>query len=105
MLRCVIENAVDQIPVALGEFREGGPARFIRRHGIIFQPLTVREMMKRNFVPDASVRLNAGDVVVGVLSRKLPNGDVELETQAGIFRTLKADEILSTEPIIPTEKK
>ena len=67
--------------------------------------LTVREAMKRNFVPDTSVRLNSGEIVVGCLSRKQPNGDVELETQAGIFRTLKADEILSTEPITPAEKK
>ena len=67
--------------------------------------LTVREMMKRNFVPDTSIRLNSGEIAVGCLSRKLPNGDVELETQIGIFKTLKADEILSMEPIGPSEKK
>lgn len=66
---------------------------------------TLRETMKRNFVPDTAVRLKSGDLVIGCMGRRLPNGDVELETQAGIFKTLVADEILATEPITPTEKK
>lgn len=61
--------------------------------------VTIKEIMKRNFVEDTVVRLKSSEVVSGVASRKFPNGDIELETRPGIFRTVKAEEILSVEPI------
>lgn len=61
---------------------------------------SVRLQMIRNFVPDTMIRLQSKDVLTGCLSRKLPNGDIELETKLGIYRTVKAEEIASVEPII-----
>lgn len=61
--------------------------------------VTIKEIMKRNFVEDTVVRLKSSEVVSGVASRKFANGDIELETRPGIFRTVKAEEILSVEPI------
>ena len=36
-----IEDFVDEIPVALLEFGEGGPTRFVGWDGIVFEPVTV----------------------------------------------------------------
>jgi hypothetical protein len=69
------------------------------------ETLTVREVMKRKFVPDTSVRTRAGAVEVGCLGRKLPNGDIELETQAGIFKTIKGEDVLSVDPIVMEETR
>ncbi len=67
----------------------------------------VREALKRKFVADTVVRLKStpGDVVVGILSKKQPNGDVELETKSGIFRTIKAEDVQSVDPLAADEKK
>ena len=67
----------------------------------------IREVLKRKFVADTVVRLKspAGDVVVGILSRKLPTGDVGLETKPGIFKTIKADDVQSVDPLAADEKK
>lgn len=64
----------------------------------------VREAMKRNFVPDTAVRLRSGELVTGVAGRKFPDGDVEVETRPGIFRTLKASEIASVGAADATSK-
>lgn len=70
------------------------------------QTLQIREQLKRKFVPDTIVRVKSGpaDAVSGCLSRKLPNGDVEIETRIGIYKTIKADEILSIGPLAVEEK-
>ena len=39
-----IKDFVDEIPVALLKFGEGGPARFVRRNGIVLEPSAVGEM-------------------------------------------------------------
>lgn len=67
----------------------------------------LREVMKRRFVADTVVRTKSGggDVVVGIVSRKLPNGDIELETKPGIFKTVKAEDIVSVDPLAPDDKK
>jgi hypothetical protein len=65
----------------------------------------VREVMKRSFVPDTTLRLRSNEVLAGCVSRKFPNGDIELETKAGIFRTVKAQDILAIEPITAEEKR
>jgi hypothetical protein len=64
----------------------------------------VREQMPRHFVPDTLIRLQSNDVLTGCMGRKLPNGDIEFETKLGIYRTLKADEIVAVEPIIEEKK-
>jgi hypothetical protein len=61
--------------------------------------VSLKEPMKRNFVADTVVRLKTKEVVAGVVGRKLPNGDVEVETRPGIFRTITADEILVVESV------
>lgn len=65
---------------------------------------SVREVMIRRFVPDTMIRLHGDDIITGCINRKLPNGDIELETRAGIFRTVKAGEIVSVEPLIEERK-
>lgn len=64
----------------------------------------IREAMKRNFVPDTAIRLRSGEVVTGVAGRKFPDGDIEVETRPGIFRTLKASEIVSVDVAGTTSK-
>lgn len=70
------------------------------------QTVPVRESMKRKFVPDTIVRVKSGpgDAVTGCLSRKLVNGDVEIETKIGIFKTIKADDIVSVSPLVADDK-
>lgn len=67
---------------------------------------SVREVMKRRFIPDTVVRVKSspGDVLVGIISRRLPNGDVEIETKPGIFKTVKADDVLSIDPLVGESK-
>lgn len=67
----------------------------------------IREVMKRRFVADTIVKTRSagGDVIVGIVSRKLPNGDIELETKPGIFKTIKAEDIASVDPLVTDEKK
>ncbi len=66
----------------------------------------IREVMRRKFVPDTVVRVKSApaDVLVGILARKQPNGDIEIETKPGIFRTIKAGELLSVEPMAPGDR-
>lgn len=65
------------------------------------QTAAVRELMKRKFTPDTTIRFKTAGVddLSGCLSKKLANGDVELETKPGIFKTIKAGEILSVDSI------
>lgn len=69
------------------------------------QTAALRETLKRKFTPDTIIHLRGGaEDRTGVLSKKHPNGDVELETKRGIFVTIKATEIRSIEPI-PQEQE
>ncbi len=65
--------------------------------------VVVRELMKRKFIADTVVRTKATppEVLTGILSKRQPNGDVELETKPGIFRTLKAEDVLAVDPLVP----
>ena len=65
------------------------------------ETVTVREAMKRVFVPDTTVSLTNGVTLVGCLGGKTPTGEIKLETQLGIYTTIKASEIESIEPIKP----
>jgi hypothetical protein len=69
------------------------------------ETVILREAMRRNFVPDTTVRLHSREILVGCLGRKLPEGDIEIETKPGIFRTVKAIDILAVEPMATGEKK
>lgn len=69
------------------------------------ETVTVREAMKRVFIPDTTVTLTNGAVLVGILGGKTPAGEIKLETQLGIFTTLKASEVESVEPIKPAGGK
>ncbi len=60
---------------------------------------SLKEAMKRKFEPNTAIRLRGGDVLVGLLSRKLPNGAIELETSVGIFKTVPATEVIGVDPI------
>jgi hypothetical protein len=70
------------------------------------QAATLRAVLKRKFVADTQVRTTTGQgaVLVGCVSRRLPNGDLELETKPGIFVTIKAAEIVSVDPLPPPAK-
>lgn len=68
------------------------------------QTLSLKEVLKRAFVADTQVRLVSGEILTGVLGEKLPNEDIKLETQLGIFKTLKAADVSSIEKLKPTPK-
>ena len=98
----VVEPLRIELPVGdhQVEFRKKGYFSVVKRVTIIKgTSVSLREAMKRNFVADTAVRLRSNEVVSGVAGRKLPGGDVEIETGPGIFRTLKAEEILAVEPL------
>src|SRR5258706_15649605 len=42
----VLEDFMDQEPIALREFAEAGPAGFVRRHWIVLHPVTCGESVK-----------------------------------------------------------
>jgi len=101
---------VDMLPVGSHKLQLSKKGFFTvdRTFGVKTNEITgIREVMKRKFVADTVVRLKStpSDVVVGILSRKLPNGDVELETKPGIFATIKAEDVLSVDPLAAEEKK
>jgi len=94
------------------DFVERGDRRLqLARRGYTYEPKTIRvqtnqvlslhERMERMFIPDTIVRTGprASDTYTGVLIRRHPSGDVELETRPGIRVVIPADEIRSVEAI------
>ena len=69
------------------------------------ETITLKEILKRVFVANTRVTLTTGEVLTGVLGEKLPSGDVKLETQLGIYKTLEAVRISTIEPLTPEVKK
>ena len=63
------------------------------------ETLVLKEVLKRVFMADTRVRMTTGEIVMGVLGETLPNGDVKLETQIGIYKTLEAAKIAKIEPL------
>ena len=63
------------------------------------ETVTLKEILKRVFVADTVVKLFSGEIATGFLAEKLPNGDVKLETQLGIYKNIKASDIASIEPL------
>ncbi|MEX2382447.1 MAG: PEGA domain-containing protein [Opitutales bacterium] len=64
------------------------------------------ETLERKFIPNVLVRIGEGrdDVITGVLERRHPNGDLQLEIRKGVFRTLPAGTYLSIEPLKQEEE-
>jgi hypothetical protein len=69
------------------------------------ETVTLKEILKRFFVADTRITLTTGEVLTGVLSEKLPSGDVKLETQLGIYKTLESFRINTIEPLKPEAAK
>ena len=69
------------------------------------QTVTIKEVLRRYFVADTRIKLITGEIVTGVLVEKLPNDDIKLETQLGIYKTIKASDVAITESLKPGEKK
>lgn len=63
------------------------------------QTVTLKEVLKRVFIADTRITLRNGDVVTGILAEKLPEGDIRLETQIGIYKTIAAMDIASSETL------
>ncbi len=70
------------------------------------ETVVVREVMKRKFIADTVVRTRGTppDAVTGILSKKQPNGDVVIETKPGIFKTIKAEDVLAVDSLPPDPK-
>ena len=69
------------------------------------QTVSMKEVLKRAFVADTLVKLTTGESLTGVMGEKLPNDDIKLETQLGIYKTIKASDIVSTESLKSPDKK
>ena len=68
------------------------------------QTVTVKEVLKRVFVADTMITLRNGEIVSGYLTEKTSKGDVKLETQLGIYKTIKSEDISSMDPVKPDRK-
>lgn len=63
------------------------------------ETVSVKEVLKRVFIPDTSIALISGEVIVGILAEKLPGGDIKLETQFGMYKTIEGGRIERVEAI------
>lgn len=63
------------------------------------QTNSVKEVLKRVFLPDTRIKLRNGEVLTGVFGEKLANGDVRLETQIGIYKTIELMDIAKMESV------
>ena len=69
------------------------------------ETVSIKELLKRSFVADTRIKLVTGEILTGVMGGRLPNDDVELETQLGIYKTIKAEDIGLIESLKPAGKK
>ncbi len=69
------------------------------------QILSMHETMNRFFVPDTIIRTGdlPSDVYRGIVIRKHPNGDIEMETHPGIIVKIPSDTITAVEPLNASE--
>lgn len=65
------------------------------------ETVSVKEVLKRVFIADTRVIMSTGEILTGIMGEKLPNGDIKLETQFGIFKTIEAGRIDKVEAIPP----
>jgi len=98
-------------PLEVGLLPAGRHVLQLSRKGYKFTPrnivirgteiVNLHEKLTREFVPDTIVRTGPGadDARKGVLLRKHPNGDVELEVRPGIIEKIEASRIYGIEPL------
>ncbi|MFO7534342.1 MAG: PEGA domain-containing protein [Kiritimatiellia bacterium] len=75
------------------------PKKFTVETGQVVQ---LQEALTRLFIRDTALVINKGGgsyEVTGQMLRKLPNGDVEIEVNPGIIRTIAASDISKIRPI------
>ncbi len=66
------------------------------------QVVDMHEKMVRRYIPDTRVRLKwqTGEIVRdGMVLREFPGGDIELQLETGTIMKIRAEDILSREPI------
>ncbi len=70
------------------------------------QVTALDESLERQFIPNVLVRIGAGrdDVITGVLERRHPNGDLQIEIRKGVFRTIPNGSYISIEPLKQEEE-
>jgi hypothetical protein len=70
------------------------------------QITALEETLERKFIPNVVLRIGNGpdDAITGVLQRRFPNGDVELEIRKGVFRTFQFGTYQSVEPLKQEEE-
>lgn len=64
------------------------------------------ESLERQFIPNVLIRIGAGrdDVITGVLERRHPNGDLQIEIRKGVFRTIPNGSYISIDPLKQEEE-
>lgn len=109
------ENEIISEPLELDLISQGRHRLQLSRQGYFYEPKSIRlernevlslhEQMQRLFIPDTIVRTGEGSAGVfrGILLRRHPNGDIDLETRPGIIVTIPRDEIQSIEALDPKE--
>jgi len=109
------ENEIISEPLELDLISQGRHRLQLSRQGYYYEPksiqlernevLSLHEQMQRLFIPDTIVRTGEGSsgVFRGILLRRHPNGDIDLETRPGIIVTIPRDEIQSVEALDPKE--
>jgi hypothetical protein len=102
------ENAVGRFS---HELAVGGHVVSLRLkgHGTVERRITIergktvsiKEVLKRVFMPDTRITLRDGEVLTGVLIEKQLGGEIKLETQLGIFKNIPDMDVDKMESIAP----
>ncbi len=106
------ENPLVSAPLELDTLPPGNYRVQLHRTGYLHAPRSVtiaanqivdlHEKLLRRFIPDTRIRVRgeSGEIMrEGMLLRKFPNGDVELQLETGTIMKILAAEILSQEPL------
>jgi hypothetical protein len=111
------DNEIISAPLEIDLVSEGSHRLQLVRQGYFYEPrsiqigrnqvLTLHEQMQRLFIPDTLVRTGQGSAGTyrGILLRRHPNGDIDLETRPGIIVTIPAGEIQSVSALDPRETR
>ncbi|MBN1670004.1 MAG: PEGA domain-containing protein [Kiritimatiellae bacterium] len=98
-------------PLEIALLQRGNHVLQLARDGYSYRPRTLvikgtelvnlHEKLTRIFAPDTLVRTGPGahEVRSGVLVRKHPNGDIEIEVRPGIIEKIDGEKVYSVEPI------
>ncbi|WFB35646.1 PEGA domain-containing protein [Kiritimatiellota bacterium B12222] len=103
-------------PLMIDMLSQGSHTLQLVREGYTFQTkrffitkdqvTTLEETLERKFIPNTLLRLGngEGEVITGVLLRRHPGGDVEMEIRKGVFRTFPSGSYISIEPLKQAEE-